>query len=143
MSKPQLSFLFSELWTSFKHAKSTFFKICPTKNMWAIKLSIHSQNKLLIWTKTPPWVIFQSQTLIVKSHKLWFQQWFRRQLSMVNQLFLKICLNKKMWKIKLPFTSKNPFLSWSFYAKVMDKFWTLNVFWTLFITFEWRIEITA
>jgi hypothetical protein len=26
--------------------------------MWGIKIAFHSQNKFLIWTKTPPWVIF-------------------------------------------------------------------------------------
>jgi hypothetical protein len=36
--------------------------------------------------------------------------------------FLKLCLTKKMWEMKLPFTSQNPFVIWSFHAKVMDKF---------------------
>jgi hypothetical protein len=27
-----------------------------------------------------------------------------------KSIFFKICLNKKMWEIKLPFTSKNPFV---------------------------------
>jgi hypothetical protein len=69
--------------------------------------------------------------------------------------FFKICITRKVWGIKLPFTSKNPFVIWSFHAKVMDKFqirgkkclnfecfWTFNVFWTLIITFEWRLQIT-
>jgi hypothetical protein len=30
--------------TSFKHGKSTFFKVCRTKKIWGIKLSFTSQN---------------------------------------------------------------------------------------------------
>jgi hypothetical protein len=65
--KNAMAMFISELWASFKHSKSTFLKLCPTKKIWGIKLSFHSRNKLLIWTKTPPWVIFQSLTLIVKT----------------------------------------------------------------------------
>ena len=42
MSKIQLLCSLLELWTSFKHGKSTFLKLCPTKKMLGIKLSFHS-----------------------------------------------------------------------------------------------------
>ena len=87
MSNLQLLCSLSELWTSFKHSKWALLKLCPTKKMFGIKLSFHSRKKLLIWTKTPPLVIFQSQTLIVKTQYLWYQQWFRPRLGMVNELF--------------------------------------------------------
>jgi hypothetical protein len=34
--------------TSFKHGKSTFFKICITKKIWDIKLTFISQNPFVI-----------------------------------------------------------------------------------------------
>jgi hypothetical protein len=49
--------------------------------MWEIKLSFHSRKQILIWTKTPPLVIFQSHTLMVKTQSLGLQQWFTPQLT--------------------------------------------------------------
>jgi hypothetical protein len=34
--------------TSIKHGKSTFFKICSTKKMWGIKLTLRSKNPFVI-----------------------------------------------------------------------------------------------
>jgi hypothetical protein len=50
MSKSQFLCSISELWTSFTHGKSTFFKLCPTKKMWEIKLSFISQNPFVLWS---------------------------------------------------------------------------------------------
>jgi hypothetical protein len=63
--------------------------------MWGIKLSFHSRKQILIQTKTPPLVIFQSHTLMVKTQSLGLEHWFRPQLSMVNQLFSKFIQLKK------------------------------------------------
>jgi hypothetical protein len=91
--------------TSFKHGKPTFLKLCPTKKMWGIKLSFHSQNKTLDLNKKSALGDFSKFNTHSQNAVDVISAVVQTSFKHGKSTFLKICLTKKMWGIGLSFTS--------------------------------------
>jgi hypothetical protein len=75
-----------------------------------MKLSLHSQKKLLIWTKTLPWVNFLKSNTHSKNAVVVISKVVQTSTKHGKSTFFQNLFSKKMSEIKLTFRSKIPFM---------------------------------
>jgi cytochrome c biogenesis factor len=96
--------------TSFKHGKSTFFKNGSTKKMWGFKLSFHNREKTLDLNKISALGDFSKLNTHSGNAVIVTSALVQTSFKHGKLTFFKICPTKKIWGIKLSFTSQNPFV---------------------------------